>query len=129
LDGELVAFGDDGAPDFPTLCERMLMRRPGIPITYMVFDALSVDGVDLTRAPYSERRAQLEALNLNGVHWQTPETFDDGDALFQAVCAHELEGIVAKRRSGRYRPGERGWVKTKTASTGDTKSSANRQST
>ena len=29
LDGELVAFGPDGSPDFPLLCERMLMRRPG----------------------------------------------------------------------------------------------------
>jgi bifunctional non-homologous end joining protein LigD len=113
LDGELVAFGDDGAPDFPLLCERMLMRRPGIPVTFMVFDLLSIEGVDLTRAPYSERRTQLEALNLDGVHWQTPETFDDGDALFEAVCAHELEGVVAKRRGGRYRPGQRGWVKTK----------------
>jgi hypothetical protein len=27
FDGELVAFGDDGSPDFPFLCERMLMRR------------------------------------------------------------------------------------------------------
>jgi hypothetical protein len=31
-----------------------------------------------------------------------------------AGCAdRELEGVVAKRRSGRYRPGERGWVKIK----------------
>jgi hypothetical protein len=30
LDGELVAFGEDGQPDFPLLCERMLMRRPRI---------------------------------------------------------------------------------------------------
>ena len=113
FDGELVAFGEDGRPDFPLLCERMLMRRPGIAVTYMVFDLLRIDGKDLTRAPYSERRAQLEALDLNGVFWQTPERFDDGEALFEAVCAHELEGIVAKRRSGRYRPRERGWVKTK----------------
>jgi ATP-dependent DNA ligase len=27
--------------------------------------------------------------------------------------AHELEGVVAKRRGGRYLPGERGWVTTK----------------
>jgi len=91
----------------------MLMRRPNIAVTYMVFDVLSFDGEDLTRAPYSERRAQLEALNLNGVYWQTPETFDDGRALFDAVCAHELEGVVAKRRASRYLPGERGWVKIK----------------
>ena len=113
LDGELVAFGADGAPDFPLLCERMLMPRPGIPVTYTAFDVLSLDGVDLTRAPYSERRAQLEELDLNGVFWQTPETFDDGEALLEAVCAHELEGVVAKRRSGLYRPSERAWVKTK----------------
>ena len=116
LDGELCAFGPDGSPDFPLVCERMLMRRPGITLTYLVFELLSLDGRDLTGAPYSERRAQLEALNLNGVYWQTPETFEDGAALFDAVCAHELEGVVAKRRSGRYRPGERGWVKTKNRS-------------
>lgn len=101
LDSELVAFDPDGSPDFPLLCEKMLMRRPGIATTLMVFDLLSVDGEDLTGAPYSERRAQLEALDLNGVYWKTPETFDDGEALFEAVCAHELEGIVAKRVDSR----------------------------
>ena len=113
LDGELVAFGPDGCPDFPLLCERMLMRQQGIAVTYMVFDLLSLEGEDFMRAPYSERRAQLEALDLNGVHWQTPETFDDGEALFEAVCAHELEGVVAKRLTGRYQPGRSGWIKTK----------------
>ena len=33
--------------------------------------------------------------------------------MFDAVCAHELEGVVAKRRSSRYLSGERGWVKIK----------------
>jgi bifunctional non-homologous end joining protein LigD len=113
LDGELCAFGQDGSPDFPLICEWMLMRRTGIRVTYMVFDLVSVDGQDLTGAPYSERRTQLEALNLNSVHWQTPETFDDGSALSDAVCAHELEGVVAKRKRSRYRPAERGWVKIK----------------
>jgi bifunctional non-homologous end joining protein LigD len=83
---------------------------------WAVFDLLRLDGEDLTRAPYSERRAQLEALDLDSAHWQTPETFDDGEALFEAICAHELEGVVAKRRNSRYRPGERGWVKTKNRS-------------
>jgi bifunctional non-homologous end joining protein LigD len=91
----------------------MLMRRSGITVTYVIFDLLSLDGRELMGAPYSERRAQLEALDPNGVYWQTPETFEDGAALFEAVCAHELEGVVAKRRSSRYRPAEPGWVKTK----------------
>jgi bifunctional non-homologous end joining protein LigD len=64
LDGELCAFGPDGSPDFPLVCERMLMRRTGIRVTYMVFDLLSLDGQDLTAAPYSERRAQLEAARV-----------------------------------------------------------------
>jgi ATP-dependent DNA ligase len=31
----------------------------------------------------------------------------------KAICEHELEGVVAKRRTGRYVSGERGWIKTK----------------
>ena len=38
LDGELCAFGPDGSPDFPLICERMLMRRSGIRATYTAFD-------------------------------------------------------------------------------------------
>ena len=68
----------------------MLLRRRHIPVVYVIFDVLSLAGEDLMRAPYSERRAQLEALNLNGTYWRTPETFDDGDALFAAVCEREL---------------------------------------
>jgi ATP-dependent DNA ligase len=116
FDGELVACGNDGSPDFPLLCERMLMRRPRISVTLMLFDLLSIDGRNVMREPYWKRREELEALDLNGVYWQTPETFDDGGALFEAVCAHELEGVVAKRRDGRYLAGERGWVKTKNRS-------------
>jgi len=117
FDGELVAFDATGAPDFPLVCERLLNRRRHIQLTYLVVDLLSLNGEDITRAPYSERRAQLEALNLNAVYWRTPEAFEDGEALFEAVCERELEGIVAKRVDGMYRPGERGsWVKIKNRS-------------
>jgi bifunctional non-homologous end joining protein LigD len=84
FDGELVAFGDDGRPDFPLLCERRLARRSSIPITYMVFDLLSIEGNSTARTG------------------GRPEAFEDGAALFEAVCERELEGIVAKRRA---RPG------------------------
>jgi bifunctional non-homologous end joining protein LigD len=113
FDGELVAFDTEGVPDFPLVCERMLMRRHSIPVVYVLFDVLSLDGRSLIREPYRERRRQLEVLNLNGPYWRTPETFDDGEALFDAVCERELEGIVAKRVDSQYRPGQRGWVKIK----------------
>jgi hypothetical protein len=40
--------------------------------------------------PSTERRRQLEALNLNSLYWQTAEKFDNGHAFFEAVCAHDL---------------------------------------
>jgi ATP-dependent DNA ligase len=33
LDGELVAFGNDGKPDFERVCERMLHRHVDVPLT------------------------------------------------------------------------------------------------
>src|SRR3974377_2409890 len=38
----------------------------------------------------------------------------DGIALFRQVCDHDLEGIVAKRKDGAYRPGrEPDWLKSR----------------
>ena len=37
--------------------------------------------------------------------------------LFRAVCANDLEGIVAKPKDGPYTPEETSWVKIKTGIT------------
>jgi ATP-dependent DNA ligase len=50
LDGELVALDADGKPDFPPLCESVLQRRSSIPLTFMAFDVLSVEGGERHRA-------------------------------------------------------------------------------
>jgi bifunctional non-homologous end joining protein LigD len=113
LDGELVALDADGKPDFPQLCHGVLMRQRSAPLTFMAFDVLSIDGAPVTSQPYRERRRILESLGLAAAQWRTPELFDDGEALWQAVCEHELEGVVAKRKSSRYLPRERGWIKIK----------------
>ena len=113
LDGELVALEADGKPDFPLIFECLLQRRFSIALTYMVFDVLSVQGESVASQPYRERRLILDDLQLNGAQWRTPDVFDDGEALWEAVCEHELEGVVAKLLRGRYVPGERGWIKTK----------------
>jgi bifunctional non-homologous end joining protein LigD len=112
LDGELVSLDDEGQP-LPAVCECVLMRHRSRPLTFMVFDVLSVEGEPVVSQPYSERRRIFEELRLDAPHWKTPEAFDDGEALWAAVCEHELEGVVAKRRSGRYVSGGRGWIKTK----------------
>jgi bifunctional non-homologous end joining protein LigD len=113
LDGELVAFGDDGRPSFPLLSRRVLNGHRSIPVKLMVFDVLRVEEHDLMCNAYAERRALLEALELDGAAWATPEAFDDGEALFEATLGLGLEGIVAKRLHQPYKPGERAWIKVK----------------
>jgi bifunctional non-homologous end joining protein LigD len=115
LDGELVAW-KSSQPYFPLVCRRVLNRDMTVPLTYVIFDVLRHDGDDLTGEPYVSRRTTLQELRLDGSSWTTSETFEDGPALFDAVCRLGLEGVVAKRLSSRYRPGERGWIKSKNPS-------------
>ena len=100
-------------PYFPLVCRRVLNRDTSVPLTFVVFDLLRADGKDLTTSPYAERRSKLESLKLEGPAWSTSETFDDGCALFTAVCELGFEGVVAKNHSSLYRQNDRGWVKVK----------------
>jgi bifunctional non-homologous end joining protein LigD len=117
LDGELVALDENGRPDFHRLSSRMLHGRGGIAVTLLVFDVLAVEGLATTMQPYLERRAILEELELESGHVRLVATFEDGEALFAAVCERGLEGVVAKRLRDPYRPGERQWVKSKNRAT------------
>ncbi|MGH3079403.1 MAG: DUF3631 domain-containing protein [Gaiellaceae bacterium] len=80
---------------------------------FVAFDLLRLDGADLTGQPYEERRRELVNLGLDGAAWTTCEVFDDGPALFEAVCVLGLEGVVAKDVRSRYGATRRGWIKTK----------------
>jgi bifunctional non-homologous end joining protein LigD len=124
LDGEIVAFDDAGRPSFAALQGRMhtptraQARRQAkdTPVTYVIFDVLWMDGHSLMGQPYEARRDLLEAMALNGPHWQTPEhTVGEGAALLAASAEQGLEGVVAKRLDSPYRPGSRSgeWVKVK----------------
>src|SRR3954451_15989630 len=113
VDGELVAFGDDGLPSFPRLCDRMLHGKHRIEVMLIVFDVLAVDGRSVTRRPYWERRQLLEDLALDGDYWSTTSSLTDGEALWERICRLGLEGVVAKKRCGHYLPGRRGWIKIK----------------
>jgi bifunctional non-homologous end joining protein LigD len=120
LDGEVVAL-EAGLPSFSALAERIHVssdrraRRLAVsrPVTFMAFDLLRLDGVDLTGQPLTRRRAALEAVGLAGPHAQVPPTYDDGLALQTATLEQGLEGVVSKRLSSRYSPGRRSpdWLK------------------
>jgi bifunctional non-homologous end joining protein LigD len=116
LDGELVA-GAGRPEDFYGIAGRVASRRRVIPLTFVVFDVLFIDGEVLCNRPYVERRAVLEELRLSGGAWATVPSFDGAAAeVFHACAELGLEGLVAKRASSRYRPGQRSsdWLKLKT---------------
>jgi bifunctional non-homologous end joining protein LigD len=122
LDGEVVAFDDQGRPSFERLQGRMHLttgveaRARQLPVVYCAFDLLWLDGDDLMRLPYSERRERLEALGLDGPAWRVPGySTGDGERLLEASAAQGLEGIVCKRLDSPYEPGRRGhtWLKVK----------------
>jgi len=120
LDGEIVLLAG-GVPSFAALAERMhvrdarraaaLARRQ--PVSYMVFDVLRLDGLDVTGLPYDERRAVLAGLALPE-RVQLSPSYADGDDLWQVTLDHGLEGVVAKRRTSTYQVGRRSadWVKS-----------------
>jgi ATP-dependent DNA ligase len=54
FDGELVAFAD-GVPHFPLVCERLLHGDRSIPLTFVLFDVLELDGQTVIGLPYGER--------------------------------------------------------------------------
>jgi bifunctional non-homologous end joining protein LigD len=91
LDGELLAWKGP-MPWFPNVCRRILNSDLSVPLSFVVFDVLRIDGTDITDRPYSSRRDLLESLDLNVPWWATSETFDDGHALCTPVCEHGLEG-------------------------------------
>jgi bifunctional non-homologous end joining protein LigD len=124
LDGEIVAFGGAAWPSFEAIQQRMNLspaqsRRlvAKVPVTYLAFDLLSLGGRPLLDELYSQRRALLEGLGLNGQHWQTPPSFTDaaGPDVLAVSRQHGLEGVMAKRLSSRYEPGRRSqsWRKIK----------------
>jgi bifunctional non-homologous end joining protein LigD len=120
VDGEIIALNEHGLPDFRMLQDRMHLRNAqsirrlaaAVPATYMVFDLLRLDGEDLTKLPWEDRRARLEALGLD-TSWQVPASYDDGAMLFDATRQQGLEGVVSKRRSSTYAFDRRteAWIK------------------
>ncbi len=100
LDGEVVVLDADGRPDFS------LLQAGGSP-TFVVFDVLAGPGGELIGQPLEERRARLESLGLAPPIVVAEPVPEHGRALFEAIVARGLEGVVAKRRGSTYSPGRR----------------------
>ena len=124
LDGEIVALDETGRPSFGRLQRRMNLQDPAqvaalvgvVPVRYVVFDLLELNGTDLTRVPYRQRRELLEQLEIDSPVATVPPNFvGQVEAAERFSRTHGLEGVVAKRLDSLYLPGRRttAWVKTK----------------
>ena len=105
IDGELVALGPDGRPDFNLLQN---FRSAESRIVYYAFDILVHEGRRLTGLPLLERRAILRNVVEAGEHVALSQVSDRPAAeMLRFVKSHGLEGAVAKRCDSVYQPGQR----------------------
>jgi DNA ligase-1 len=94
-----------------------------LPLRLLAFDLLLLEGQDLTRAPYMERRGALSGAvapydGLGGIQVSTVLITEDPEEItlfYEDRLEEGFEGIVAKRLDGTYDAGKRGfnWIKMK----------------
>jgi bifunctional non-homologous end joining protein LigD len=129
LDGEIIAIGPDGTPDFGRLQRRMGLTDPGEiermvtsdPVQLVVFDVLRSQShppsdPPLITLPYARRRRMLRDLVTPNATVQLPEAFEgDLDEALRFSRELGLEGVMAKKTDSAYLPGRRSkaWVKLK----------------
>ena len=107
LDGELVVVDAVGRADAVELARR-LAGEPGRPVAFLAFDLLDLDGRPLLSQPLERRRDQLRRVLRPGDEvLAVPAIPGEGRALFAAVAAQGLAGILARQRSSPYLPGIR----------------------
>jgi bifunctional non-homologous end joining protein LigD len=130
LDGEIVAFDADGKNSFEALQQRMNLTgeraiaraAKQIPVAFVVFDLLWLDGHDTTGLPLEQRRELLEAIAEQDERLQVmTHVAGEGKAFTDRAGELGLEGVVAKRVGSAYLPGRRSpdWRKIKLISTQD----------
>lgn len=128
-DGEIIAIGPSGRPDFGLLQGRMKLTRAAdvakaqktIPVRLMLFDLLYDGGTDLRRLPLSKRRPRLEQFfRPMDCPVELSMVLDDPvEHIMDSARELGLEGVMAKRTDSRYVSGQRTrtWIKLKTERT------------
>ena len=115
VDGEIVALGEDGLPQFDAL---RFKRGRKCSIVFYAFDLLHLDGFDLTACPLIKRKALLKRTlpkdNTGRIRF-TDHIAGNGQGLFEKLEALNVEGMVMKRKDSVYAFSRcRDWLKVKT---------------
>lgn len=122
LDGEIVALRD-GIPSFELLQQRINLRNSRalllavqeIPVIYYAFDVLKIDGKSLLKTPLMSRKNLLNGIFATTDRLKILPWFDSRDFTIDKAIEFGYEGVVAKKRSSFYYPGQRTdcWFKQK----------------
>jgi bifunctional non-homologous end joining protein LigD len=98
LDGEIVALDGTGRPAFYDLMKR---RSQAV---YYAFDILWLNGRDLRELSLLERKKILRSVIPRRSSWVGCVSYVDRGALklFELVKKSDLEGLVMKRKDGKY---------------------------
>lgn len=129
LDGEIAVLDENGRSRFSLIQPRISVADPNTiahlarssPATLFLFDLLYIDGYDLRGAALEDRKKILAEILTPTERIRFSDHFlANGAAMLEAARAHGLEGILAKRRAGKYEPRRsQDWLKIKVVSAGD----------
>jgi ATP-dependent DNA ligase I len=129
LDGEIIAFEHGKKLTFFDLQKRLGRKNEGadlfaaasadVPVVFVAFDLLWLNGRSLLKIPLRERRELLRGLELPP-QFQMAEVFPAHSAAeieqaFQSARRRSNEGLMIKDPESFYSPGRRGmfWFKLK----------------
>ena len=110
IDAEVVWLDSEGMAVFDALHSRVSDAKASA----CAFDLLMLNGEDLRRKPYVERKALRKILRHGRGIQYVEHAEGHGDKMFAAVCKLGLEGIVSKKLDAPYRSGpSKAWIKVK----------------
>ena len=115
LDGEMAVLDASGKTDFHALQNYMKNPKPQN-LTYIIFDLLALEGMDLRGETLIRRRERLEELmkdNPRNLYFSR-HIKGNGKESFAAACEAGMEGIIGKKADSIYSGARNGdWIKLK----------------
>lgn len=115
LDGEIAVTDESGKTDFQAL-QNYMKNQKSKNLTYIIFDILALDGVDIRESPLIERKKILENLMKDAPKslYYSRYVKGYGKESFAAACEVSMEGIVGKKANSIYSGTRNGdWIKLK----------------
>ncbi|KQR93921.1 ATP-dependent DNA ligase [Chryseobacterium sp. Leaf180] len=118
LDGEIVAFDENGKPSFQLL--QQIGDNPDLALTYQVFDLLWLNGHSTEELPLIQRKELLkDALVETDLIKFCDHVPEKGIEFFNQMKNMQLEGMIAKKADSIYTENSRStdWLKIKFTNT------------